>query len=120
VLDDIEAQDIPQLLVLNKLDKVDEVAGRRLANRHPGAVLVSARTGENLDELKARIAEFFADRYVDVSLLLPHDRGAELSALYESGAPISSREDHAEGVLVTARLPRRLLPRYEPYRADGR
>jgi GTP-binding protein HflX len=120
VLDEIDAADIPQLLVLNKIDRLDEVARRRLANRHPGAVLVSARTGENLDELKARIAEFFADRYVDVSLLLPHDRGAELSALYESGAPISSRVDQAEGVLVNARLPRRLLPRYEAYRAEGR
>ena len=45
---------------------------RRLANRNPDAVLVSARTGEGLDELKQRVAEFFADRYVDVQLLLPH------------------------------------------------
>jgi GTP-binding protein HflX len=120
VLDEIAAEEIPQLLVLNKIDKVDEVARRRLRNRHPGAVMVSARTGENLDELKARVAEFFADRFVDIDLLLPHDRGGELSALYESGAPITSREDHADGVLVSARLPRRLLSRYEEYRADGR
>src|SRR3954453_5212565 len=120
VLDEIAAEEIPQLLVLNKIDKVDEVARRRLRNRHPGAVMLSARTGENLDELRARVAEFFADRFVDVSLLLPHDRGAELSALYESGAPISSRVDQAEGVLVNARLPRRLLPRYEAYRAECR
>jgi GTP-binding protein HflX len=119
VLDEIDAEEIPQLLVLNKIDKVDEVTRRRLSNRHPGAVLVSARTGENLEELKARVAEFFGDRFVDVNLLLPHDRGGELSALYESGAPITSREDQADGVLVSARLPRRLLPRYEVYRADG-
>jgi GTPase len=118
VLDEIHAEEIPQLLVLNKIDKVDEVTRRRLQNRHPGAVLVSARTGENLDELKSRVADFFSDRFVDVSLLLPHDRGGELSALYESGAPITSREDQADGVLVSARLPRRLLPRYQEYRAD--
>jgi GTP-binding protein HflX len=120
VLDEIDAEDIPQLLVLNKIDVIDPGTRRRLANRHPDAVLVSARTGEGLDLLKQRVAEFFADRFVDVRLLLPHDSGATLSALYESGAPISEREDAAEGVLVTARLPQRLVSRYERYRADGR
>jgi len=120
VLKEIDAEDIPQLLVLNKIDLVDPLMRRRLANRHPGAVQVSARTGEGLDELKARIAEFFADRYEDVRLLVPHESGADLSALYESGAPITAREDSAEGVLVTARLPQRLVNRFAAYRADGR
>jgi GTP-binding protein HflX len=120
VLDEIEAEELPQLLVLNKIDLVDRLTRRRLANRHAGAVLVSARTGEGLDELKVRVAEFFADRYVDMRLLLPHDRGAALSALYETGAPITAREDAADGVLVTARLPQRLVSRFEPFRADDR
>jgi GTP-binding protein HflX len=120
VLEEIDALDIPQLLVLNKIDRVDEVARRRLANRNPQAVQVSALTGEGLDTLKQRVAEFFADRYVDVQLLLPHDHGRELSALYETGAPITSREDSAAGVLVSARLPQRLLTRFAAYRADGR
>jgi len=120
VLDEIDAEQIPQLLVLNKIDVVDPLGRRRLANRHPDAVQVSARTGEGLDVLKQRVAEFFADRFVDVRLLLPHDSGATLSALYESGAPISAREDGADGVLVTARLPQRLVSRYERYRADDR
>src|SRR6476619_5852290 len=119
VLDEIEAEEIPQLLVLNKVDLVDEVTRRRLANRNPDAVLVSARTGEGLDVLKQRVAEFFAGRFVDVQLLLPHSSGAELSALYESGAPITAREDSAEGVLVSARLPQRLVSRFAAYRADA-
>ena len=53
VLDEIEAEEIPQLLVLNKVDLVDEVTRRRLANRNPDAVLVSARTGEGLDRPEA-------------------------------------------------------------------
>ena len=120
VLEEINALDLPQLLVLNKIDRLDGAGRRRLANRHPDGVLISARTGEGLEELKRRIAEFFANRFVDVQLLLPHDRGGELSALYDTGAPITAREDQADGVLVTARLPRRLLHRFEPYRADGR
>src|SRR3954466_13517743 len=120
VLDEIEAEELPQLLVLNKIDLVDRLPPRRLANPHPRAGPGPGRTGEGLDELKVRVAEFFADRYVDMRLLLPHDRGAALSALYETGAPIPPREDAADGVLVTARLPQRLVSRFEPFRADDR
>jgi GTP-binding protein HflX len=116
VLADIGADEIPQMLVVNKIDAVDALARRRLRNRFPDAVLISARTGENLDELKHRVAEFFAGRYVDVRLLVPHGEGGELSALYASGAPITAREDAAEGVLVTARLPRELVGRFDAYR----
>ena len=116
VLVQIGADGIPQLLVLNKIDLVDQLSRRRLGNRFSDAVAVSAQTGENLDELKHRIAEFFADRYVDVRLLVPHEQGSELSALYRTGAPITAREDAAEGVLVTARLPRELLGRFAAYR----
>jgi GTPase len=119
VLDEIEAEEMPQLLVLNKIDLVDPLGRRRLANRYPDAVAVSARTGEGLEQLKQRVAEFFADRFVDMRLLMPHDRGAALSELYETGAPIIAREDAADGVLVTARLPQRLVSRFEPYRADA-
>ncbi|MGZ4430035.1 MAG: GTPase HflX [Gaiellales bacterium] len=118
VLEEIDALDIPQLLVLNKIDLVDALTLRRLRNRHPDAVQISARTGEGLPELKRRIAGFFAERFVDVRLLVPHANGSALSALYATGAPITSREDAAEGVLVTARLPRRLLDRFAAYRAD--
>ena len=116
VLTDIGADEIPQMLVVNKIDAVDALARRRLQNRFPDAILISAQTGENLDELKHRIAAFFSDRYVDVRLLVPHGEGGELSALYSSGAPITAREDAAEGVLVTARLPRDLVGRFAAYR----
>jgi len=116
VLNDIGADELPQMLVINKIDAIDPQARRRLQNRFPDAVLISARTGENLDELKRRVADFFASRYVDVRLLVPHAEGSELSALYSTGAPITAREDAAEGVLVTARLPRDLVGRFAAYR----
>jgi GTPase len=118
VLHDIDADDLPQIVVLNKVDRLDADDRRRLQNRFRDAVLVSAATGENLEALKQRVAEFFHDRFVDVQLLMPHSRGSELSALYSSGAPITEREDQEGGVLVRARLPRELLARYDDYRVD--
>ncbi len=120
VLDEIGAADLPIALVLNKIDRVDEVGRRRLANRFPDALQVSAETGEGIPELKAQIAESFAGRLEAVRLLVPYGEGGKLSELYALGAPIDGREDTPEGVLIVARLPRRELQRFAPYLiADG-
>jgi GTP-binding protein HflX len=115
VLDEIGAAELPVQLVLNKIDRVDEVGRRRLENRFPDAPQVSAVTGEGLEELKSRVAERFADRFEPVRLLIPYDEGARLSELYALGAPIEQREDTPDGVLVVARLPRHVLTRYAPF-----
>jgi GTPase len=101
--------------VVNKIDAVDLLHRRRLANRYPAAVQVSALTGEGLEELRARIAEKFADRFESVRLLLPYGEGAKLNELYALGAPIVERDDTSEGVLIVARLPRREIRRFAPY-----
>ena len=115
VLHDIGADDLPMELVVNKIDAVDLLHRRRLANRHPEALQVSAVTGEGLDELRARIAERFAERYQPVRLLIPHGEGGKLNELYALGTPIEQREDTDEGVLIVARLPRREIRRFAPY-----
>jgi GTP-binding protein HflX len=115
VLADIGADETPTLLVLNKIDRVDALGRRRLANRHPDAPQVSALTGEGIPELKRKIAERFADRFEEVRLLVPYDAGSVLSDLYGLGAPIDERSDTEEGVLVRARLPLRDVRRFAPY-----
>jgi len=115
VLREIGAAELPVELVVNKIDAVDTLGRRRLANRYPDAPQISALTGEGLDELRARIAERFGERFERVRLLLPYDEGGRLNELYALGAPIDEREDTPEGVLVVARLPRRELRRFAPY-----
>ncbi|HEX7581562.1 MAG TPA: GTPase HflX [Gaiellaceae bacterium] len=115
VLHEIGADDLPMELVVNKIDEVDPMHRRRLANRHPEALQVSAVTGEGLDALRARIADRFAERFQAVRLLIPYDEGAKLNELYALGTPIEQREDTDEGVFVVARLPRREIRRFAPY-----
>src|SRR5690242_15889796 len=79
VLAEIGAEDVPVEVLLNKIDLLDTLARRRLANRFPDAVEISAVTGEGLEELKARVAARFADRFEDVRLLVPYDEGGALS-----------------------------------------
>jgi GTPase len=115
VLGGIGADELPVELVLNKVDLVDPLRRRRLGNRFPDALQISARGGEGLAELRARIAERFADRFRPVRLLVPYDHGRVLKELYDLGAPIEERVDRPDGVLVRARLPERELTRYAPY-----
>ena len=115
VLTEIGAEDVPIELVLNKIDLVDPLARRRLANRFPDTAEISAVTGEGLDELKTRIAARFADRFEDVRLLVPYDEGRALSDLYALGAPIEERRDTEDGVLIRARLPHREVRRFAPF-----
>jgi GTPase len=115
VLHEIGAGALPVEVVVNKIDRVDPLARRRLANRFPGAVQVSALTGEGLDDLRAELARRFDDRWERVRLLVPYDEGGRLAELYELGTPIEERQDTPEGVLVLARLPRRDLPRFAPF-----
>jgi GTP-binding protein HflX len=107
VLEEIGAGELPVELVLNKIDAVDVLRRRRLANRFPGAVQVSARSGEGLDVLRVRIAELFAHRFALVELLVPYSEGRMLAELYALGPPIESRTDREDGVLIRARLPER-------------
>ena len=115
VLGEIGAGELPVELVLNKIDHVDPLGRRRLANRFPGAPQVSARTGEGIDELRERIAERFGERFEPVRLLIPYDEGARLAELYALGSPVDERADRPEGVFIRARLPRREVRRFAPY-----
>ena len=115
VLAEIGGSDLPVELLLNKIDAVDPLRRRRLANRFPAALEVSAVTGEGLDELKGRIATRFAERLRPVRLLVPFDEGRILAELYELGAPIDERLDTPAGVVILAQLPQREVPRFAPY-----
>ena len=115
VLVEIGAAELPKELLLNKVDALDPLARRRLAARYPDALQVSAKTGEGLDELRARIASRFRDRFEPVRLLVPYVEGAKLAELYALGAPIDGREDTEDGVLVQARLPHGEIRRFAEF-----
>jgi GTP-binding protein HflX len=119
VLAAIGGADVPVELVLNKVDLLDPLARRRLENRFPGTLQVSAATGEGLEALRSRVAEVFADRFEDVRLLVPYEEGRVLSDLYALGAPIEERRDTSAGVLVRARLPHREVRRFAGYLVAG-
>src|SRR5205085_9806436 len=104
VLGEIGADDKPRLLVLNKVDLLDEERSRELGFRHRGAVQVSAATGEGLDELRAAIEARFLSSLRPMDLLLPYGEGGSLSELHDVAGEME-RSDTAAGVRVRARVP---------------
>jgi GTP-binding protein HflX len=117
VLAQVGAGDLPTVLALNKIDRLDAHGRELLARRHPTAVLVSARDNENLDGLMDRIATEFHSRWERVELLVPYADAGILSELYDAGAPVE-RSDEEDGIHASAHLPTRLLSRVEKFRVD--
>src|SRR4051794_6841456 len=119
VLAEIGADAAPRLLVMNKVDLLDDDDRRELALRHPEAALVSAETGERLEELRSRIAASISQRLTEVELLVPFASGERLSELHEIAGDLE-REDREDGVHVRARLPAALADRFADLSVDGR
>jgi GTP-binding protein HflX len=114
VLQEIAADEAPRLLVLAKADRIDEERRAELAHRHPGALLISAATGEGIPALIDRIQVEFARRLFDVELLVPYEEGGRLAELHELAGDLE-REDTPDGVRVSARLPASVAARYAPF-----
>ncbi|MBV9606736.1 MAG: GTPase HflX [Solirubrobacterales bacterium] len=114
VLAEINADAVPEILVLAKADRIDEERRAELQRRHPGAVLVSAITGEGIDGLVQRIEDEFARTLQDVELLIPYESGARLAELHHLAGDLE-REDTPDGVRVMARLPGPVAARYQEF-----
>ncbi|MEW2290341.1 GTPase HflX [Streptomyces sp. NPDC047841] len=67
VLREIGAQDVPELLVLNKADLAEPEQMVTLRRLHPGAVAVSARTGEGLGDLRKALRDHLSALFPPVS-----------------------------------------------------
>jgi GTP-binding protein HflX len=110
-LEEIGAGDRPRLLVLNKVDQLDDEQREGLRHRHPDGIQVSALTSEGVADLELAIEQAFARTLQSVELLLPYSEGGRLAELHDVAGDLH-REDTAEGVHVVARLPAAVAERY--------
>ncbi len=104
VLAEIGAGDVPELVVINKADSADpiELKGLQLAERQ--SVVVSARTGDGMDDLLAEIERLLPRQFREVSVVLPYERGDLLSRAHAEGEVVRV-EHRCDGTDLTARVP---------------
>ncbi|MEZ5086176.1 MAG: GTPase HflX [Tessaracoccus sp.] len=103
VLGEIGASEVPELLVLNKADLADEHTILALRSRHPGAVIVSARTGTGIEELCRAIEENLPQPEHQVDVVVPYDRGDLVDRVHKAGV-IELVEHLPEGTRIVARV----------------
>jgi GTP-binding protein HflX len=83
VLVEIGADRVPELLAFNKADVTEEA--KRLADRYPGSVIVSAATGQGIDQLLEAVGDRLRALTKVVELVVPYERGDVVAAVHREG-----------------------------------
>ncbi|MEB4210818.1 GTPase HflX [Mycobacterium sp. 94-17] len=105
-----------ELLVVNKVDAASDLALAKLRHALPGAVFVSARTGDGIDALRRRIAKLAVPADTAVDVVIPYHRGDLVARLHADGR-IQHQEHNAEGTRIKARVPMALAGRLREFSA---
>jgi GTP-binding protein HflX len=115
VLRELDAGDVPELLVANKLDvaEPDELAALRAA----GALPLSAVTGEGVEKFLDVLADRLRALNAVVELSVPYERGDVLAALHREGEVLVEVHDD-QATRVRARLPKGGVDRFREFLAS--
>ncbi len=114
VIAEVDAQAIPEIVVFNKSDLIDETQRLVLHGLAPDAVFVSARTGEGIERLKARIDAALPVPDREVTVVVPYDRGDLIAELHERNRVLST-EYVEQGTLVRAYVSGETLAHLQPF-----
>ena len=100
VISDVDASDVPEIVVFNKIDSIDDATVLQLRGIEPAALFVSALTGEGVDALLERIDSELPRPTIELSVIIPFDRG-ELVARMHNEAIVRSTDYDERGTLMS-------------------
>jgi GTP-binding protein HflX len=114
-LAEIDAEHVPVITVLNKIDRLsDPAAARNALVQFPQAVAISARTGEGIGDLLDMLRRTLYETFTPILVRLPYQQGQLISLFHEYGQ--IERLDHGrKGVLIQGRIPGRLVAQFRPW-----
>jgi GTP-binding protein HflX len=114
-LEEIEAEHVPVITVLNKIDRLsDPAAARNAVEQFPQAVAISARTGEGIGDLLGMLRSTLYETFTPILIRLPYQQGQLISLFHEFGQ-IERLEHGRKGVLMQGRIPGRLVAQFKPW-----
>ena len=114
VIADHDGQPAPELVVVNKIDAAEGLTLAKLRRALPGAVFVSAHTGDGLDQLQQRMAQLVTPTDTMVDVTIPYDRGDLVARVHADGR-VDATEHNPEGTRIKARVPIRLAARLREF-----
>jgi GTPase len=112
---EIEADHIPVLVALNKIDQLpNKEYARQALEDYPHAVAISALTREGLPDLLKAVNQQLFENLEEISVWLPYNEGGLISQFHELGQ-VERLEHGNGGVAIQGRIPGRLVARYQGY-----
>ncbi len=118
VLAEIGADHMPRLLVLNKADVGDPLEVKRLARRLGDGIVVSALTGEGIEELLDAVARRLPAARQRVEALVPYGRGDLVARAHEEGE-VLAEEHRSDGTYLVADVGRESGLALGPFSMNG-
>ncbi|MGM1028659.1 MAG: GTPase HflX [Actinomycetota bacterium] len=115
VLGETGARSIPEIVVFNKADLVGDDERLVLRGLQPDAIFASARTGDAIDAILAAIAELLPRPEVEVSLLVPFDRGDIIAMLHDRFEVVREAYEEA-GTRIDAKVNEAALSQLAEFR----
>jgi GTP-binding protein HflX len=103
VLAEIGASQVPELIVVNKIDAADPVVLQALRAREPGSLSISAKTGAGLSVLREAIEAALPHLDVPVRVIVPYSRGDLVARAHAEGEVLQA-EHVDDGTLLQARV----------------
>ncbi len=118
-LTEINADHIPILTALNKIDSLkDPIHARDVLADYPSAVAISALTDEGIPELLEKAHAYLFEDYIPIQLVLPYQEGGLITLFHEQGQ-VERLENKSGGVEIQGRVPGRLLSYFQSYRREN-
>jgi GTP-binding protein HflX len=119
VLSQLDAQEIPHILALNKIDLLESPEPlRRWMNRKEHFVVpISAKNGQGIHQLIHQVVKSLQERYHRLKIFIPHSKG-DLTALLYREAHILEKVFDEKGVFLEVEVPKHLLPKIIPYQKN--
>ena len=115
VLKELGAKDQEVITVFNKVDALwDEATRHDLAIRYPGALFISAHTGEGIELLQDKIEAIIEADFAQLRLLIPHERYDIVARLHREGG-VRKEEARDEGTYLVGSVPERMISLISPY-----
>jgi GTP-binding protein HflX len=115
---DIDADHIPILTALNKVDSLnDPDRAREILSDYPSAVAISALTGEGISDLLKMANTYLYEDFISVYISLPYQEGGLITIFHEQGQ-VEKLEHKSGGVEIQGRIPGRLLSYFHPYQKE--
>jgi GTP-binding protein HflX len=115
VLKELGAKDQEVITVFNKVDALwDEATRHDLAIRYPGALFISAHTGEGIELLQDKMEAIIEADFAQLRLLIPHERYDIVARLHREGG-VRKEEARDEGTYLVGSVPERMISLISPF-----